>query len=453
MKVSVIGLGKLGSPLAAVMASRGHEVVGLDLSQRFVDDINAGRAPVPEPQLQELIDQSRDRLRATTDWSDAVNNSEISFIIVPTPSDSKGVFVNTFVLDAVDKLGAAIREKSGYHVVVITSTVMPGSTGGVIQQRLEAASGRKVGPELGLCYNPEFIALGTVVRDMLYPDVILIGQSDERAGSYLEEVYKTSAMNDPAVQRMNFINAELVKISVNTYVTTKISYANMISEICGQLPGADVDVVTAALGKDTRIGSKYLKGATGYGGPCFPRDNVALSVFARSLGVSPDVAEATDRVNRRQFDRLAGLALSHIGGARRVGVVGLSYKPGTPVIEESQAIYLARTLLDRGVEVFLYDPLALDNAMAVLPSAVRATSLEHCVRSSDAVIIMTGEQEYKSIRPEWLSRPDGDAVVVIDTWRVLPRDAFDGVATLVYPGFGQEQHSGASASAKAVAAE
>jgi len=452
MKVSVVGLGKLGAPLAAVMASRGHEVVGLDISQRYVDDINAGRAPVVEPQLQELITESKGRLRATTDWNDLAASSEISFIIVPTPSDKNGVFVNTFVLDAIDKLGAAIRKKSGYHVVVITSTVMPGSTDGIIRQRLEAASGRKVGPDLGLCYNPEFIALGTVVRDMLYPDVILIGQSDQRAGDYLEEVYKTSAKNDPAVQRMNFINAELVKISVNTYVTTKISYANMISEICGQLPNADVDVVTTALGKDSRIGGKYLKGATGYGGPCFPRDNVALSVFARSLGVSPDVAEATDRVNRRQFDRLAHLALSHIQNARRVGIVGLSYKPGTPVIEESQSIFLARRLLEMGVEVALYDPHALDNAMHALPTAIRANSLEQCISTSDAIVIMTSEPEYKSIHPMWVHRGEGKQVVIVDTWRVLPRETFSEIATLVYPGYGQEQSS-ATAAAASVAAE
>jgi UDPglucose 6-dehydrogenase len=452
MKVSVVGLGKLGAPLAAVMASRGHHVVGLDISKRYVDDINSGIAPVPEPQLQELMDASEGRLRATMDWDDIAENSEISFLIVPTPSDKNGVFVNTFVLDAVEKLGAALRKKDGYHVVVITSTVMPGSTGGIIQQRLEAASGRKVGPELGLCYNPEFIALGTVVRDMLYPDVILIGQSDERAGDYLEEVYKTSAKNDPAVQRMNFINAELVKISVNTYVTTKISYANMISEICGQLPGADVDVVTTALGKDTRIGGKYLKGATGYGGPCFPRDNVALSIFARSLGVSPDVAEATDRVNRRQFERLAHLALSYIKDARRVGIVGLSYKPGTPVIEESQAIFLARRLLELGVEVVLYDPQALDNAMVALPNAIRASSLEQCVATSDAVVIMTGEPEYKAIHPMWLHRGEGKQVVVVDTWRVLPREMFRDIATLVYPGYGQEHNSSGVGRASVAAA-
>lgn len=439
MRVSVIGLGKLGAPLAAVMASRGHDVIGVDISQRYVDDINAGRAPVPEPQLQELLDVSRERLRATTDYAEAVLGSDITFIIVPTPSDRNGVFVNTFVLDAIDKLGAALKRKNGYHVMVITSTVMPGSTGGVIREQLEKASGRKVGPELGLCYNPEFIALGSVVKDMLYPDMILVGQSDDRAGTMLAEVYKTSAMNDPPIQRMGLVNAEIVKISVNTFVTTKISYANMISEICGQIEGADVDVVTSALGKDTRIGPKYLRGATGYGGPCFPRDNVALSVFARSLGISPDIAEATDRVNRRQARRLASLVQAHASRVRRIAVVGLSYKPGTPVVEESQAIELARHFLDRGVAVSLYDPLALDAAMRELPTATRADSLEECVRGADAIVIMTGASELAQINPAWLDRGSDDPVLIVDTWRILPDKPFAEIAKLVHLGTGQEE--------------
>ncbi|MGD9980981.1 MAG: nucleotide sugar dehydrogenase, partial [Hyphomonadaceae bacterium] len=286
MRISVIGLGKLGAPLAAVLSSKGHEVVGLDLNEKFVTAINEGRAPVQEPQLQELIDASKGRLRATGEYRDAIASTDLTMVIVPTPSDRNGVFINDYVLASMDEIGRALREKDSYHVVVITSTVMPGSTAGVIRRRLEAASGRTVGEDLGLCYNPEFIALGSVVRNMLYPDMILLGESDPRAGAMLEEVYRTSCNNNPPVQRMNLVNAEVVKISVNTYVTTKISYANMLAEMCEQLPGADIDVVTEALGKDTRIGGKYLKGASGYGGPCFPRDNVAFSVLAKSLGVT-----------------------------------------------------------------------------------------------------------------------------------------------------------------------
>jgi len=295
-RVSVVGLGKLGAPLAAVLASRGFSVIGLDVNKTLVDALNAGKMPIVEPQLNELIAANRARLSATMDANEAIQKSDASFVIVPTPSDSTGFFSNRFVLQAMETLGKALRTKAGYHMVVITSTVMPGTTGSEIKAALEAASGRKVGPELGLCYNPEFIALGSVVRDMLFPDMILIGESDSRAGDELEAVYRNSVNSKPEFHRMNLVNAELCKISVNTFVTTKISYANMIADMCDHLPGADADVVTRAVGADSRIGRKYLKPAIGYGGPCFPRDNKAFAALGRKLGVNTALAEATDAI-------------------------------------------------------------------------------------------------------------------------------------------------------------
>jgi UDPglucose 6-dehydrogenase len=300
-RLSIIGLGKLGSPMAAVMAVKGFEVIGLDLNERLVSAINEGAAPVQEPRLQEFIDQGRARLRATASYDEAILNSDITFIIVPTPSDKDRMFTNKYVVASVQEIGRSLRKKTGRHIVVVTSTVMPGSTGGEIREALERASGRKVGPELGLAYNPEFIALGTVVRDMLRPDFILIGESDPATGEALEAIYKRSCDNQPIIRRMNFVNAELTKISVNTYVTTKISYANMLAEMCDKLPGADVDVVSTAVGSDTRVGSKYIKGAIGYGGPCFPRDNKAFAALGRHLGVRCDLAEATDAINDHQI--------------------------------------------------------------------------------------------------------------------------------------------------------
>ncbi|MDP3239326.1 MAG: NAD(P)-binding domain-containing protein, partial [Reyranella sp.] len=166
-RVSVVGLGKLGAPLAAVLASRGFTVIGLDVNKTLVDSMNAGKMPIVEPQLNELIAANKERLSATMDANEAIQKSDASFVIVPTPSDSTGFFSNRFVLQAMETLGKALKNKRGYHMVVITSTVMPGTTGTEIKDALEAASGRKVGPDLGLCYNPEFIALGSVVRDML----------------------------------------------------------------------------------------------------------------------------------------------------------------------------------------------------------------------------------------------------------------------------------------------
>ena len=436
-RVSIVGLGKLGAPLAAVLASRGFSVIGLDVNKVLVDALNAGRMPIVEPQLNELIAANRERLSATMDPNEAIQKSDASFVIVPTPSDSTGFFSNRFVLQAMEALGKALRSKKGYHMVVITSTVMPGTTGSEIKASLEAASGRKVGPDLGLCYNPEFIALGSVVRDMLFPDSILIGESDAKAGDMLQTIYLQMCKKKPPVQRMNFVNAELTKISVNTYVTTKISYANMLADICDRIPGADVDAVTKALGADTRIGPKYLKGAMGYGGPCFPRDNVAFAAFARKIGARADVAEATDRINNYQIDRLASLVAKFAKAGTRIAILGLSYKPQTPVVEESHSVKLAARLADQGYVVAVHDPLAQDAALTVLGDKVVATSsIEGSVRECDLLIVATAWPEYKAIDPAWAKR-NGQKLTILDLWRTLPAEKFADAADVIYLGAGR----------------
>ena len=435
MKISVVGLGKLGAPLAAVFASKGHEVIGTDLNAAFVEAVNAGRAPVDEPGLQDLIDQSRTRLSATNDAVAAVRASDATFIIVPTPSDATGRFSNDYAVKALATVGQGIRQKSGYHLVVMTSTVMPGSTGGVLRQVLEQHSGRTLGPMLGLCYNPEFIALGSVVRDMLRPDMILIGESDAQAGDMLEGIYHTSCDNQPAMRRMNFVNAELTKIAVNTYVTTKISYANMLADICDRLPEADVDVVTKAVGADSRVGVKYLRGATGYGGPCFPRDNVAFGALARQLGARAELAEATDSINRYQLDRVLDIIAAHQPTSGPVAVLGLSYKPDTAVIEQSQGVALVDRLCTLGRRVIAYDPKALDATRAAVRQPFdTAPSAAEAVRQAALVVVMTPWPEFAQVPAEAFART-GQRLTVIDCWRVIP-DTVSAVATLVHPGRG-----------------
>jgi len=434
MDLAVIGLGKLGAPLAAVLASCGHRVVGVDLNPSAVQALNAGRAPVQEPGLEERLGMAQGRLSATTNFAAAIAATDLSFVIVPTPSGPTGTFSNRFVVDAVRRIGAALRATSRYHVVNITSTVMPGATGGEIRAALEAASGRKVGVDVGLTYNPEFIALGSVVHDLLHPDMVLIGESDPRAGDMLEAAYALTVPPGTPVQRMNWVCAELTKIAINTYVTTKISYANMLAEMCEQLPGADVDVVTQALGRDSRIGAKYLKGALGYGGPCFPRDNVALAALARSLGLTADVAEATDSVNRRQVERVVRMVARLAPNPATVAVLGLSYKPDTPVVEESQGVMIARALAAAGHAVLVADPVALDGAIAVLGDTVTPIgSAEAAVAGAGVVVVTTPDPHFAALPPACFA---GKAVV--DCWRILPA-AVAEVADVVHLGRGPAQ--------------
>lgn len=436
MKLSVVGLGKLGSPLAAILASKGHQVTGIDFNQELTKKINEGIAPFHEPQLQELLDEHGSNLQATTEYETAILDSEITFIIVPTPSDQDGLFTNRYILQSLETIGAALKKKKGYHLVVITSTVMPGSTSGEIQTTLEKASARKVGEDLGLCYNPEFIALGSVVRDMLFPDMILIGESDAKAGNMLQKIYEGFCENAPPIERMKPVNAELTKLSLNTYVTTKISYANMLGNICESLPGSDVDVVTQAIGLDSRIGRKYLKAAVAFGGPCFPRDNVAFRAMAEGLNARVDLANATQRVNDFQPERLENL-IKKYGKGKRIGILGLSYKPGTYVVEESAGVKIANRLSQAGYDVSVYDPMALSEAKRILDTKVRAAStLQDCLKSSDMVLIMTNWPEFaESITPEAMEEA-GSCTLIIDCWRALKKEAFTKVCKVIYLGQG-----------------
>lgn len=451
-RASVIGLGKLGSPLAACLAAKGLHVVGVDADPQKVESIRQGHAPVFEPRLEETISSGASRLRATTSIAEAVAASDITFIVVATPSEPSGGFSLRFALPVCEEIGRALRAKDTYHIVVLTSTVMPGTTGGPIQEALERTSGKRAGKDFGLCYSPEFIALGSVVRDFLNPDFVLIGESDPRAGETLEAIYLRVCETKPAVARMNFVNAELTKLSVNTYVTTKISFANMLARICERIPGCDVDVVTRALGLDTRIGGKYLKGAVSYGGPCFPRDNLALLALAEELGAPAEIAQATHRFNRSQLPWLADLVCSQAPRGT-IGILGLTYKPNTDVVEESVGLLLAKELAGRKTDVLVYDPAGNRNGAKALGETVRmAASAADCITASEAVVLATPWPEFINIPATgWarVSRPRA----VVDCWRALPQLAHASGVLYIGLGLGQEpgavrEHTAATTAAK-----
>jgi UDPglucose 6-dehydrogenase len=443
--ISVLGLGKLGSPLAACFAARGFRITAVDVDRKKIDALNQGLPPVHEPGLAELIQEANGRLSATEDVEAAVRDSEATFIVVSTPSEPSGGFSLRYVLPCLESIGKTLRTKPGFHLVVLTSTVMPGSTGGEVRAALERASGKTCGQHFGLCYSPEFIALGSVIRDFYFPDFLLIGESDAMAGDILSEIYRRTCKNSPFVARMNFINAEITKLAVNTYITTKISYANMIARLCERLPEADANVVTSALGLDTRIGPRYLKGAVSYGGPCFPRDNRAFAALASRAGAFADLAESTDRFNRAQVKWLAELVKSHRSGNDTVGILGLTYKPDTDVVEEAVGLLLAQELAAANVSVIVYDPSA-DTARAIssYPAIRCATSATECIGESGVVVLATPWQEFREIPAErWLQR--SIPRVVIDCWRVLSQlDGAEGVR-YVRLGFGGEARLAAEA--------
>ena len=434
LRYAIIGLGKLGASMAAAIASRGYQVVGVDVSQRAVDAVNAGRAPVQETNLGPMIAANLERLRATTSHREAVLASDISFVIVPTPSDNRGAFSLQYASWAFREIGRALPDSSDYHVVVLVSTVLPGSTRYGLIPVLEEASGKVCGPDFGVCYSPDFIALGSVIHDYLHPDFNLVGEFDSRSGDLLERSYAEIMVSHPPCKRMSLENAELAKIALNTFVTTKITYANMLAELCEHLPGGDVDAVTDAIGLDSRIGRRYLTGGLGYGGPCFPRDNVALGFIARTLGVSAEVAETTDRCNRRQVANLIERLPVPLRSGSTAAILGLAYKPHSHVVEESQGLELALQLAEHGVRVVAYDPLAGDSARATLrDKAVVMDSLDSCLADAETVWVTTPDPAFQALRrSDFGSR----TTTVVDFWRILAGE-FSGHATIRYVAVGR----------------
>lgn len=423
MKISVIGLGKLGLPLAASIASKGYFVSGVDIDRSVVDNLNKGKTFLKEPGLGELVTKNRDRLSATDNIKEAVLDSDMTFIITPTPSMANGYFSLKFVTPVAKEIAKALKVKKGYHLVVLSSTVMPNSTD-KIKKVLEKYSGKICTKDFGFCYNPEFIALGSVIYNLQNPDFILIGESDKKASRILQQFYKRYCENRPKFAVMSFVNAELTKISVNTYITTKISYANMLSEICEKLPGGSIDAVTSALGLDTRIGAKYLKGGTSFGGPCFPRDNMAFIALTKKLKSNYSIALSTHKTNIRQTQRVINLIMNLVKNKNsKVGILGLSYKPDTDVIEESQGLSIAKELIKQGLTPNLYDPLSLDNVKKALENKARYFNiLEECIKNSQILIIATSYGEFGKIKKEWLKNSEA----VVDLWRILDRRVIGG---------------------------
>ena len=434
-RYSIAGLGKLGASMAAAIAGRGFDVIGVDVNASVIEAVNVGRPPVSETDLADAIETNRARLSATLHHGEAIERSDVTFVVVPTPSDDTGMFSLQYASWAFREIGRGLCRKDGYHLVVLTSTVMPGSTREVLLPELEAASGKKCGRDFGLCYSPEFIALGSVIRDFLNPDFTLIGEFDERSGAMLEHCYAEIVENGAPCKRMSLENAELTKLAVNTFVTTKIAYANMLAELCELIPGGDVDVVSNALGADKRIGRRYLTGGLGFGGPCFPRDNIALTAFGRRVGAATDIAVTTDAANRAPVRRL----VEHVRVAARpettVAVLGLAYKPRSHVIERSQGLEAALAIAESGIRVVCYDPLARDAARNELKDkALVLDSVKACLNQAEVVVIANADPEFARLTPEDFPQRS-PPVQVIDCWRLL-RAQLEGSANVRYRAIG-----------------
>lgn len=437
MDLAVVGLGKVGLVLSVALASAGHKVIGIDVDAARVTDIRERSIKTAEPGIaQGLRALSENDLNATTD-AGVVADVDAVFIIVPTPSAPDGGFELDFVLSAIALIGSGLRANPRGPVVSLVSTVMPGASDAVIIPALEQAAGRRLGDRLGYGYNPAFIALGDVLKGFVSPDLVLIGEADERSGDVLARIHATMVPVHTPVVRMRPVEAEIAKLASNAHETMRVAFVNMLLAACESTPDSDVDVITDAL--TFRHGHRLFRGAVPYGGPCWPRDNFALSSYLESVGAPGGLPAAVHQANDDHGGYLVNRIRTLIPpDATRVVVAGLAYKPGTEVLDEAFGLWLARELAtDDGLRVTGWDPMAAEGARLVLPEAVRTTSeLAECAREADVVIVAQPVPELLAF--DWsLARP---GIVVIDCWRRLHpvhdaiRHGYRALGSTRYPG-------------------
>jgi UDPglucose 6-dehydrogenase len=424
MRIGIIGCGKLGSSMAVVYATAGHQVVCVDQNKDLIDKFNKGECPINETDLEKELEIGRKNMVFTTGYSN-IRGTEISFVIVPTPSKKDGSFTNEYVLSAIKNICEVVKDNK-YYLIVIVSTVMPGSCADVFIPEIEKITGKKINENVSICYNPEFIALGEVIKGMRYPDTILIGESCKQAGDTLEIFHRNTLNPVPPIHRMSLWNAELSKLSLNCYVTMKISYANMIAELCEKIPTGNAYHVLGSVGEDKRVGKTYLRPGLGYSGPCFPRDVKAFLNVTGKFNSLSMLSSATDAINQRHNDRYAEKAKQILGsGKHKIAILGVTYKPNTPNIEQSAALTIIKELSKSpDMSIAVYDPMADYQGIAK-----QVNSMDDALKGSDLAIICTPWEEFKNITAEkiktLMATPN-----LLDCWGIC--DTIEGQGVRVY---------------------
>ncbi len=415
-QVAVFGLGKVGLTLTGCLLSAGKTVVGVDVREDVVESVRNRAVATPEPGVLERITPAYDRLSATTDAAEAVRRTGAAFVIVPTGSNALGGFSNAHILESVTAIGKALRDVDHHYVISIVSTMMPGSSERQVIRALEESSGRKIGDGLGYCYNPSFIAQGEVVRGLEQPSYLLIGEADQRSGDCISALHLSMIKNGAPIARMTPTEAEIAKLASNTYETMRVTFANMLLSICSEVPNANVDNVTDALAH--RMGKRFFRGAVPYGGPCWPRDNVALSKFMETVSIPSLLPRTIDLCNHEHGVFVLRRILHECPQGSSVGVVGLAYKPGTPMLDCAYSIDLCQKLNESGRRVSAWDPMAGDAARAALPDEISVVdSLEALAENCDSLVLTLPLKELADF--DW-SKAAGSKV--IDCWRALMPD-------------------------------
>ena len=408
MNISIVGTGYVGLVSGACFAKLGHKVICVDIDEEKVEKINNGISPIFEKDLEEILQKYSDNINATTSYKKAIQNSEITFICVGTPSKENGDIDLKYVDQAIKEIGLELKNKNNFHSVVIKSTVVPGTTQNHVLPLLEQASDKKVGKDFGLGMNPEFLREGVAVDDFLHPDRIVNGCHDSETKKLLTSIYKDFSC---PIITTSLTVSEMIKYASNCYLATKISFINEIGNICKKLE-IDVYDVADGMGLDARIERSFLNAGIGWGGSCFPKDTKALCSWAEKENIPSNLIKSVITVNDEQPLQLIKILKKHIPDLKekKIGILGLAFKPDTDDIRDSRSIPLIQKLIEEKVEIIVYDPEAMKHFKKIFPQIKYCDSANQ-VLETDTIIIATAWDEFKQL--------DYTDKLVIDGRRVL----------------------------------
>ena len=438
MKVSIIGTGYVGLVTGVCLAAKGHTVVCVDVDRRKVEQINRGEAPFHEPGLPELLRGSLGRrFNATDDLEGSVLGSDLTLVAVGTPLRGRRIDLR-YVQLVAGQIGRALARKTRYHVVVVKSTVVPGTTDGVILPILERTSGKRAGIDFGVGMNPEFLSEGEALGDFMRPDRIVLGGIDRRTLAALDRLYRP--FRGVPILRTGTRTAEMIKYTSNALLASLISFSNEIGSLCEAIGGIDCEEVMQGVhlsqylspqmpsGRRLRApATAFLRAGCGFGGSCLPKDTRALIARGRDAGSPMPLLERVMRINDRQPERMLDLLRRHVPSLEGlpVAVLGLAFKPGTDDLRESPAIHIVRRLLDAKAAVRLYDPVAMPAARqaGLFDGGCYAASLQDAIEPATAALVVTAWPEFR--RLEKLPPDRRRSLLVVDGRRLLDKRRFE----------------------------
>lgn len=421
MRVAIIGLGFVGLSLASVLASKGVSVIGIDSDKEKLSSISKGISPIFEPKLEKTL---KSALKNSLVFSDnieySLKNSTLIFVTVGTPLTKSGKIDLSMIKDVSKKIGKALKNISSFKVVIIKSTVIPGTTQKIVKNILEKESGKKSGKDFGLVTNPEFLREGTVIHDTVNPHMIVIGGNDSKSVSLVTKFYEKFYKQKIPFIKTNPNSAELIKYANNTFLATKISFINQISNICQNLPDTNIEDIAKAIGLDPRIGSQFLKAGPGFGGSCLPKDLKSIISFSSEIGADPILLKAVEKTNLIQVDKVMKLIFETLKTIKnkQITILGLSFKENSDDIRESVSLKLIELLLEKKAKIIAHDPKAINNTKKIFGERISySTSLIDSFTNSDCVIIMTSWKEYFMISNKHCNKMKQRNL--IDTRRIL----------------------------------